>query len=83
MNKIEDVLQTGFDIEGQEVMLIAVMETIYDLISKEVIGQPDTEVRGSTQSPLNPNYWTKKTAHRNELRDQQLLALNKLFGRKS
>lgn len=49
-------------------------------IEDEVIGGDDTEVRGTTQSPLNPIYWTRKTKNRNQLRATQRQALNKLLG---
>lgn len=44
---------------------------LIDLVLAKVVGEDDTETRGTTQSPLNPNYWTKRTMYRNELRAEQ------------
>lgn len=45
----------------------------------EVIGEDDTRVRGTTQNPENPLYWTKRTKHRNELRQEYHTKLHQLF----
>lgn len=42
--------------------------TLFEDYTKAIVGEEDTEVRGTTQSPSNPMYWTKRTKHRNELR---------------
>jgi len=44
-----------------------------------VIGEDDDNVRGLTQSRLNPAYWTKRTVTRNEFRTQQRTALKAIF----
>lgn len=36
----------------------------------ELIGEDDIEVRGTTQNPDNPKHWTRKTANRNQLRQE-------------
>lgn len=50
--------------EGAEESLI----TLFEDVVRTIVGEEDTEVRGTTQSPSNPMYWTKRTKHRNELR---------------
>lgn len=60
-----------------------VLETkdqLYSLMM-EVIGEDDIEVRGTTQSPTNPKYWTKRTTNRYGLRFEQRTKLNHLFGK--
>ena len=52
---------------------------LFELITKEVIGEDDTEVRGSSQNSNNPEYWTRKTANRNNLKAEQRTKLNELF----
>jgi len=42
--------------------------TLFEDVVRTIVGEEDTEVRGTTQSPSNPMYWTKRTKHRNELR---------------
>lgn len=46
----------------------------------ELIGEDDNEVRGTTQSPDNPNYWTKRTKHRNELKAELRQAFTEKYG---
>lgn len=43
-------------------------------------GEDDNEVRGTTQSPDNPNYWTKRTKHRNELKAELRQAFTEKYG---
>lgn len=45
-----------------------------------LIGEDDNEVRGTTQSPDNPNYWTKRTKHRNELKAELRQAFTEKYG---
>lgn len=46
-------------------------QQIKEWVSREIIGADDKEVRGTTHNPDNPKHWTRKTAHRNELRADQ------------
>ena len=46
----------------------------------EVVGEDDREVRGTTQNPDTPNYHTKRTKFRNELRAEQLNKLKSILG---
>lgn len=45
-----------------------------------LLGEDDNEVRGTTQSPDNPNYWTKRTKHRNELKAELRKAFTEKYG---
>ena len=61
----------------------ATVEALDDMFTKEqilnqVIGVNDTEVRGSTQDPTNPKYWTRRTTARNQLRQELRDKLEKL-----
>jgi len=46
----------------------------------ELIGEDDTEVRGTTQNSTNPKYWTKRTKTKNELRQELRNKLKEYFG---
>ena len=47
-----------------------------------ILGMDDAEVRGTTQDPTNPKYWTKRTKIRNDLRQELRNKANKRFGGK-
>lgn len=47
------------------------LASIINLVDKEVIGEDDKDVRGTTQNPDNPIYHTKRTKFNNELRAEQ------------
>jgi hypothetical protein len=47
----------------------------------ELIGEDDTEVRGTTQNSTNPKYWTKRTKTKNELRQELRNKANKQWGK--
>lgn len=53
---------------------------LYDLILKEVVGEDDKDVRGTTQNPDNPAYHTKRAKFKNELRAEQRNKLAEIFG---
>lgn len=46
----------------------------------EALGDDDKDVRGTSQNPNNPNYHTKRTKYRNELRQELRTKFNKLWG---
>ena len=52
---------------------------LYDLILKEVVGEDDKDVRGTTQNPENPAYHTKRAKFKNELRAEQRQKAKELF----
>lgn len=53
-----------------------------EAIILEIIGpRPEIAVRGSTQNPDNPVYWTKKSRHKIELWNEQRQRLNKYLGK--
>ena len=69
LDEIVDTLnQFAPDQLVEEMRAQAKQAILSDLL--ELIGEDDIEVRGTTQNPDNPKHWTRKTANRNQLRQE-------------
>lgn len=67
-----------YEREGKE-KIAGLKQALYkDML--ELIGEDDTEVRGTTQNSTNPKYWTKRTKTKNELRQELRNKLKEYFG---
>ena len=68
--------------EWQDNMPEAIAKIRQHMLSEALvlIGEDDNEVRGTTQSPDNPNYWTKRTKHRNEIKAELMQAFTEKYG---